>query len=154
MRDTHVVGLVTNVRMKIILFRVLQTTLCFIHIIEFVCNNSSTWCKTIVTPYIKGGSYNSFTPSPQFILIVRQLMRIKLLFLMLTLFFTENPYAEYPELKCSVFESGPIMHPSADRVVSRDSFRSHLDSVGNNLALSYKNSLPASKFCMKFKILI
>ena len=81
-------------------------------------------------------------------------MRIKLLFLMVTLFFTENPYAEYPELNCLVFESGPIMQSSADRVVSRDSFRSQLDSVGSNSALSYMNSLPASKFCMKFKILI
>jgi len=27
---------------------------------------SRAWCKTIVTPYIKGGSYNSFAPSPRY----------------------------------------------------------------------------------------
>jgi len=30
---------------------------------------SRAWCKTIVTPYIKWGSYNSFAPSPRFALI-------------------------------------------------------------------------------------
>jgi len=82
-------------------------------------------------------------------------MRITKLFRMLTLSFSpENPYAEYPELNCSVFESRPLMYPSTDRVVSKDIFRSQLDSVGSNPAPTYKNSLPASKFCLKLMILI
>jgi len=28
---------------------------------------SRAWCKTIVTPYIKWGSYNSFAPSPRYV---------------------------------------------------------------------------------------
>jgi len=28
---------------------------------------SRAWCKTIVTPYITWGSYNSFAPSPRFV---------------------------------------------------------------------------------------
>jgi len=32
---------------------------------------SRAWCKTIVTSYIKWGSYNSFAPSPRFVLSQR-----------------------------------------------------------------------------------
>jgi len=30
-------------------------------------HNSRAWCKTIVTSYIKWGSYNSFAPSPRIV---------------------------------------------------------------------------------------
>jgi len=39
-----------------------------IHVFHLFASILRTWCKTIVTSYIKWGSYNSFARSPRFVL--------------------------------------------------------------------------------------
>jgi len=38
---------------------------------------SRAWCKTIVTPYIKWGSYNNFAPSPRYTVLFLQTFVLK-----------------------------------------------------------------------------